>query len=172
MTMKFIPQLSLMLAAGTLLSACGGGGNHKTPPVPTPMNTAPVAQAGSFSTQSDTQLTGMLMGSDVDKDMLSFALSSMPSQGTISLHSDGSFIYVPTADLIGMDQFTFSVSDGKASSMTAVVNITIDRLAVNFSEYTRAAFAQLETDQALSLNTRAITLDVMDEHEFDDLLMP
>jgi len=170
--MKFIPQLSLMLAAGTLLSACGGGGNHKTPPVPTPMNTAPMAQAASFSTQADTQLIGMLMGTDVDKDTLSFALSSMPSQGTITLQSDGSFIYVPTADLIGMDQFTFSVSDGKASSMTAVVSITIDRLAVNFSSYTRAAFSQAETAQALSLNSRTINQDVMDEHTFDDLLMP
>ena len=170
--MNFIPQLSLMLAAGALLSACGGGSDHKSPPVPTPMNTAPVAQAGSFSTQADTQLTGKLMGADVDKDMLSFTLSSMPNQGTISLHSDGSFIYVPKADVIGMDQFTFKVNDGKANSMTAVVNIIIDRLEVNFSDYTRAAFAQAATDKALPLNTRAITQDAMDEFEFDDLLMP
>jgi VCBS repeat-containing protein len=170
--MKFIPQLSLMLAAGVLLSACGGGSDHKSPPTPMPVNKVPVAQTASFATQADTQLSGKLMGTDADKDMLSFAVASMPSQGTLTLQSDGSFVYVPKADVIGMDQFTFSVSDGKASSMTAVVNITIDRLAVNFSSYTRAAFAQAAMDKPLPLNSRTVTQDVMDEHEFDDLLMP
>jgi VCBS repeat-containing protein len=115
-------------------------------------------------------VTGKLMGSDMDKDSLSFAVSSQPAQGTLALQSDGSFTYLPDADVTGMDQFTFSVSDGKSTSMTAMVNITIDLLAVNMGEYTRKAYNQMESDTPLSLNTRAVTQDVTDEAAFDDLL--
>lgn len=164
--MKFL-FLALPVSIAVLLSACGGDDKKKPPKV----NTPPIAMSTSISTQADTPVTGKLMGNDMDKDALSFAVSSQPAQGTLALQSDGSFTYLPNADVTGMDQFTFSVSDGKSTSMTAMVNITIDLLAVNMGEYTRKAYNQMESDTPLSLNTRVVTQDVTDdEAAFDDLL--
>ncbi len=157
---------ALPVSIAVLLSACGGDDKKKPPKV----NAPPTAMSTSVSTQADTPVTGKLMGSDKDKDALSFAVSSQPAQGTLALQSDGSFTYLPNADVIGMDQFTFTVSDGKSTSTTAIVNITIDLLAVTMSEYTRKAFNQMESDTPLSLNSRTVTQDVTDETAFDDLL--
>lgn len=168
-TMMKFQKLAMALGIAVVVTACGGSDKKKSPPPK--VNTPPTAISASVTTQADTPLTGKLMGSDIDKDTLSFAVSSQPARGTLALQSDGSFTYIPNTDVTEMDQFTFTVSDGKSTSMTAMVNITIDLLAVNMSEYTRKAFNQLERDTPLSLNSRAVMQDVTDETAFDDLLV-
>ncbi len=163
--MKFL-FLALPVSIAVLLSACGSDDNKKPPKV----NTPPTAMGASVSTQADTPLTGKLMGSDIDKDKLSFAVSAQPTQGALTVQSDGSYTYTPDTDVVGMDQFSFTVSDGKSTSTTAMVNITIDLLAVNMGEYARKAYNQTQNDTPLSLNSRTVTQDVTDETAFDDLL--
>jgi VCBS repeat-containing protein len=161
-----ILSLAIPLGVAVLVSACGGSDHKKTPKV----NTPPTAMSTNVTTQADTQVTGKLMASDIDKDRLSFAATTQPTNGTLMLQADGSFTYVPNADRTGTDQFMFTVSDGKSTSPTATVNITVDLLAVNMGAYTRKAFNQMAADTPLSLNTRVITQDVTDEMAFDDLL--
>lgn len=163
--MKFL-FLALPVSMAILLSACGSDDNKKPPKV----NTPPTAMGASVSTQADTPLTGKLMGSDIDKDKLIFTLSVQPKQGVLTLQSDGSYTYTPNTDVVGKDQFSFNVSDGKSLSTTAVVDITIDLLAVNLGDYTRKAYNQTQSDTPLSLNSRTVTQDVTDETAFDDLL--
>lgn len=164
-----IQSLAFFVGIAVLVSACGGS-DKKKPPPPKP-NTSPTAMSASVTTQADTPLTGKLMGSDADKDMLTYTVSAQPSQGMLTVQTDGSYTYTPNTDVVGTDQFSFTVSDGKATSMAAMVNITIDLLAVNMGEYTRKAFNQMESDTPLSLNSRTVTQDVTDEAAFDDLLM-
>lgn len=161
-----ILSLATPLCIAVLVTACGGSDKKKPPK----MNTPPLAVSGSITTQADTQFVGKLKGIDVDKDALTFVIFTASTNGTVTLKSDGSFTYLPKADTTGMDQFAFTVSDGKGTSNPARVNITIDLLAVNMGAYTRKAFKQMEDDVALSLNTRVITQDVTDENAFDDLL--
>lgn len=163
--MKFL-FLALPISMALLLSACGSDDNKKPPKV----NTPPTAMNVSVSTQAETPLTGKLMGSDIDKDKLSFAVSAQPTQGSLTVQSDGSYIYTPDSDVVGMDQFSFTVSDGKSTSETTMVNITIDLLAVNMGEYTRKAYNQTQNDTPLSLNSRSLVQDVSEETAFDDLL--
>lgn len=167
--MKFSTLLMpIGLAASLLLGACGGDGKKNPPKV----NSKPVATSTSISTQADTQAMGALMGTDADNDMLSFAVTTAPTQGVLTLQTNGQFTYMPTADVTGTDQFMFTVSDGKSTSTEAVVNITINLLEVTMSAYTRQVFEQAETDKPLSLNSRNITQDVTEPDAFDDLLMP
>lgn len=161
-------SLLIPLSIALVLSACSGDNKKKPPKV----NTPPTAMAASVTTQADTPVTGKLMGSDADKDSLSFAVSTQPTSGTLTVQNDGSFSYLPNADFTGTDQFAFTVSDGKSTSTGAMVNITINLQAVNMGAYTRKAFAQTETDTPLSLDSRVITQDVTEETAFDDLLMP
>lgn len=165
--MKFHNAL-IAIGIASLITACGGSDKKKTP---SKVNTPPTAMSANVSTQADTVLTGKLMGSDVDKDALTYAVTSQPANGSLTLNADGSFTYQPNADVTGTDQFSFTVSDGKSTSTAAMVNITIDLLQVNMGAYTRKAFNQMESDTPLSLNSRTITQDVSDENAFDDLLM-
>jgi len=164
-----IQSLAISVGIAVLVSACGGSDKKKPPP--TKLNTSPTAMSASVMTQADTPLTGKLMGSDADKDMLTYTVSVPPTQGMLTVQTDGSYTYTPDTDVVGTDQFSFIVSDGKATSPAAMVNITIDLLAVDMSAYTRKAFNQMESDAPLSLNTRTVTQDVTDETAFDDLLM-
>ena len=51
---------------------------------------------------------------------------SDPSHGTLTLNSDGSFTYTPTAGYHGPDSFTYKANDGFQDSNTATVTITVD----------------------------------------------
>ena len=157
----------LPLLFATALIGCGGSDGKPKPPK---INTAPVATAASFTTQADTELSGMLEGMDADRDSLTFAAAEQPSVGTLTLTANGGFTYLPNATVTGMDQFTFTVSDGKATSMTATVNITIDALQVSFDDYSRAAFEQSATDEPLPVNGREFEQDVTEPTAYDDLL--
>lgn len=158
--------LPLGLAA-ILLTACGGGGGDKQPPK---QNLAPTAMAASFTAQADTAYIGKLMGSDAEMDKLTFTQVEAPTKGTLKLEADGSFSYLPSAEFLGSDRFSFRVSDGNSLSASAEVMINVDLLQVSFNEYSRKAFTQMASDKPLPLNSRAVTQDVTATNAYDDLL--
>jgi len=98
-------------------------------------NDAPVAFADAYSTSEDGTLTvlvaeGVLHNdTDVDNTLLTAVLDSTTSHGTLTLNSDGSYTYTPTADWNGIDSFTYHAHDGMYDS--AVVTVTITVNAVN-----------------------------------------
>ncbi len=92
-------------------------------------NTAPVANADSYSTDEDMTLTitasGVLTNdTDVDGDSLTAVLDTDVTSGTLSLNSDGSFTYTPTLNFNGLDTFMYVASDGTLTD-TATVTITV-----------------------------------------------
>jgi hypothetical protein len=68
-----------------------------------------------------------LVASDIDGDALVYTVGS-PSKGLLS-GTAPNLTYTPNANATGSDSFTFSVSDGLASSGTCTISITIN--AVN-----------------------------------------
>ena len=94
-------------------------------------NTAPVAYDDAFSTDEDTDLTTPAPGvlaNDIDGegDPLSAILDTGPSNGTLTLNTDGSFTYTPAADFNATDSFTYHANDGALDSNVATVTITIN----------------------------------------------
>lgn len=157
----------LPLVLATALVGCGGSDSKPKPPK---LNSAPVATAASFTTQTDTGINGTLMGSDADGDALTFSIYTEPTQGTVMIAADGSFMYLPNETVTGMDQFAFRVSDGKKSSLGATVNIDIEPLQLSFNDYSRAAFDQAPNDIPLPTNGREFEQDVTNPNAYDDLL--
>jgi hypothetical protein len=84
-------------------------------------NAAPMAGDDTFSMAEGTVLTigapGVLTNdSDPDGDALSAVLVDGPTNGIVSFNADGSFEYTPNSDFTGADTFTYTASDGTASS--------------------------------------------------------
>jgi hypothetical protein len=90
-----------------------------------------VAQDDSYTTPEDTALvvlaaSGILTNdSDVDGDVLTTILVAGPTNGTLVLTNDGSFVYTPTNNYNGSDSFTYQADDSMTNSETATVQITV-----------------------------------------------
>jgi len=90
----------------------------------TSVNDAPVAQNQSVTTPEDTALLVTLVATDVDGDILTYAIVDQPAHGSVTL-VDGVATYTPALDFNGMDTFTFKANDGSADSNVATVTITV-----------------------------------------------
>jgi large repetitive protein len=63
--------------------------------------------------------------SDPDHDPISARLVQRPENGTITLNSDGSFRYQPSADFRGIDVFTYWATDATGISKPATVTLGV-----------------------------------------------
>ena len=92
-------------------------------------NTMPKAKDDSYSVEQGGILSepepGVLKNdSDPDGDEISAVLVTEPSNGAVSLESDGSFSYTPNEDFSGSDTFAYKANDGTEDSNRA--NVTIE----------------------------------------------
>lgn len=70
--------------------------------------------------------TGVLTNdTDPDGDVLKALIGTAPAHGSVTLNTDGSFVYTPTAGYLGADSFTYVANDGIANSTTATVSLTV-----------------------------------------------
>ena len=67
---------------------------------------------------------GGVLANDGDAT-LTVSLVDQPTDGTLTLNTDGSFSYEPNADFNGEDSFTYRASDGTNDSNIAQVSITV-----------------------------------------------
>ncbi|TWT97586.1 Peptidyl-prolyl cis-trans isomerase A precursor [Botrimarina colliarenosi] len=94
-------------------------------------NTSPTAAIDAYMATEDTTLTvtaanGVLANdSDAEDDTLTAAVTQSPTHGTLSLASDGSLTYTPTANYTGQDTFSYKAKDDEFSSPAVVVTITV-----------------------------------------------
>ena len=95
------------------------------------LNTPPKADPQSVTTKVNDPIPIVLKAVDPDKDKLTFAKVTDPSNGKLSEFdsSIGKVTYTPNKDYVGSDSFTFKVNDGKADSNIATVSIIISKSA-------------------------------------------
>jgi len=95
-----------------------------------PSNAVPVAGYDSYSAKEDKTLQvrppGVLRNdSDANGDEISTSLTSGPKHGKLRLQANGSFTYQPKHNFHGTDSFSYSATDGRASSSKAKVTIKV-----------------------------------------------
>jgi VCBS repeat-containing protein len=91
----------------------------------TPENDPPVITSSSFEMFEDHVLSDVLTAEDQDQDILTFALQSQPSKGTLELNPTGEFIYTPFQDSNGFDSFIVAAKDPFTASENATITIHI-----------------------------------------------
>ena len=95
-----------------------------------PANQPPTASADQYQTAIGATLTvaapGVLANdSDPEGSTLTATVVDSPANGTLTLSSDGSFVYTPNLDFSGPDTFTYQAGDGTDTSAPATVTITV-----------------------------------------------
>jgi VCBS repeat-containing protein len=118
------------------------------------LNDAPIAVGDAYTTSVDMPLTvaapGVLANdSDVDGDSLTAHRDDGPTDGTLTLHIDGSFIYTPTSGFDGVVSFTYHAHDGTTDSNVVTVEIVVSKpsdhtvyLPLALRDYSARAFQQ------------------------------
>ncbi len=93
-------------------------------------NVGPNASADNYTTSEDNCLTvnaanGVVKNDfDSNSDPMYVIIKSLPTQGTLVMNPDGSFVYCPSANFVGFDTFKYAVTDGIDTSNQTTVNIT------------------------------------------------
>src|SRR5262249_36636974 len=94
-------------------------------------NLPPVSRSDAYVVNEDGTLAVSAPGplgndSDPDGQPLTAQLVSGPARGALTLNSDGSFIYTPTANYNGPDEFWYRASDGTNLSDAVAVTLTVN----------------------------------------------
>ncbi|MGI0485065.1 beta strand repeat-containing protein [Pantanalinema rosaneae CENA516] len=102
----------------------------------TPVNDPPVGSPDTYSVNANTVLTvlstaGVLTNdSDPENNPLTAVLGTNPTNGTLTLNPNGSFVYTPNAGFSGVDTFTYLVNDGIINALTpTTVTINVNAVA-------------------------------------------
>ena len=96
------------------------------------VNDAPVAVVNTYTVDEDATLTknaadGVLTNdTDADSDTLTAVLVDNVAHGALTLNSNGSFTYTPTANYHGTDTFTYKAYDGTEYSAIVAVTLTVN----------------------------------------------
>ena len=123
------------------------------------VNDAPVADAAAaISTGEDTAISGHVIASDIDGDVLGYAVSSSPAHGALTLDAlTGAYTYTPGANYNGADKFQVTVSD--PSGLAVIQTVTVGVAAVNDAPDTVAA-AAVSTSEDKSVSGSIVASDV------------
>ena len=116
----------------------------------------PTATPQDVTTAEDTSTAIVLTGTDPDADVLSFAVVSQPTHGTLT-GTAPNVTYSPDANFNGSDSFTFTVDDGTADSDIATIAITVT--PVNDAPTATAASATTAEDVAVGITLSGLDPD-------------
>ena len=93
-----------------------------------PVNDVAIADnIADLQAYEDTVANGLVSGTDVDGDSLTYRVSTEAQHGVIVLNaSTGEYTYTPDANYDGVDTFSFVVNDGTEDSAPKSVNINVE----------------------------------------------
>lgn len=124
-----------------------------------PINDAPVALNDSATTLEDQPVTINVLANDSDVDSTSLSISqASATNGVVTVNSNNTLNFVPTADFSGNAVIQYSVSDDSGASDSAQVLVTI--LSANDAPVARNDSASTTEDIALTINVLANDTDV------------
>ena len=86
----------------------------------------PVAEDCAVETYKNLPNEGTLKVSDPEGQALTYSVIRQPKRGTVEVRADGTFVYTPRKNKVGIDSFTFTATDPAGNvSREATVTISI-----------------------------------------------
>jgi YVTN family beta-propeller protein len=130
---------------------------------PAPLNTPPVANNQSVTTNKNTPKPITLVATDPEGDPLTYSIVAGPSHGTLGTLTGATVTYTPASGYSGSDSFTFKANDGTADSNTATVSIKVNAppVANNQSVVTNKDVAKAITLTATDADGDPLTYSIV-----------
>ncbi|WP_316736794.1 Calx-beta domain-containing protein [Pedobacter aquatilis] len=158
-TYTFVPAANYFGTDAFAVTVSDGNGGSVTVVVNvtiTAVNDVPVASAQPIVTNQNTPANGTITASDVDGDVLTFALTTPPAHGTVTLNPDGTFTFSPATGYIGTDSFTVTVSDGKGGTAQVVIPVTVNLVGAPAFTFTKAIDGAIPSTLGAALNYKLV----------------
>ena len=116
-----------------------------------PVNDPPIAVEDIFATRENTPFEINVLNNDVDfdNDALTIRSFSPPSDGTVNVLSNGSFLYSPPTNFTGEATFSYVVQDDSLANDEGIVRVTV--FAGQFSS-SEISIQQSEVSAAYSVS--------------------
>lgn len=96
----------------------------------------PVAEDLAIETYKNLPNTGTLKVSDPEGESLTYTLVRAPKRGEVTIQADGSFIYTPKKNKVGVDSFVYTAAD-PAGNVSRQATVTVQILKPsNKDQYT------------------------------------
>ena len=134
-TSTYTPDLNFFGSDSFTYEVNDGNGGSSTATVTidvVSINDAPVAADDNFVVDEDATLAGSVLDNDSDIDGDTLVVNTTPvvepTNGSVVLNADGTFVYTPNVNFSGSDLFVYEVSDSDGETAQATVNITVDSL--------------------------------------------
>lgn len=91
---------------------------------------APAAIADAYTMAEDSVLMGNVLTNDLSGSgaPLTAILVTSPTNGVVTLSTNGAFVYTPATNVHGIDVFTYKANDGTIDSSPGTVRITINNV--------------------------------------------
>ncbi|MDD5360125.1 MAG: Ig-like domain-containing protein, partial [Sulfurovaceae bacterium] len=90
------------------------------------VNDSPVASNDVITVAEDTIYNGILpIYIDEDGDSVTYSLNTNASNGAVTINTNGTYTYMPSANYNGVDSFTYTINDGHGGINTYTVSITV-----------------------------------------------
>ena len=87
---------------------------------------APVAEDSDMETYKNLPNEGKLKAEDPEGEKLTYTVTRQPKRGNVTVREDGSFVYEPKKNKVGVDSFVYTAADPAGNvSREATVTITI-----------------------------------------------
>ncbi|NML29227.1 VCBS domain-containing protein, partial [Zoogloea dura] len=94
-------------------------------------NDGPTAVPDSASTDEDTPVTFPVLGNDTDPDGDTLTVTGAsvdPAKGSVTVNPDGTLTFNPAPNFNGPVEVSYTISDGKGGTSTAIATITVNPL--------------------------------------------
>ncbi len=87
----------------------------------------PIAQDSALETYKNLAVDGALKVSDPEGQELTYTLVRQPKRGQVELSANGTFVYTPKKNKVGVDSFTYCAAD-EAGNVSRVATVTVQIL--------------------------------------------
>ena len=100
---------------------------------------APIAEDSSIETYKNLPNEGQLKATDPEGQQLTYTVTRQPKRGEVVIREDGSFLYTPKKNKVGVDSFTYTATD-PAGNVSREATVTIEIMKpTDASQYTDTA---------------------------------
>lgn len=128
----------------------------------------PVASAASLSAEQSKAVNGQLSACAGDGGALTYCAVSQPLNGTVTVHSDGSFVYTSRMDFSGVDSFTYEALNQTVASDPATVTVTVNPVPMDLNRAPKQQITASAGDDGSG--TAQITPDIVQAWTADDTI--